>query len=343
MRIEIVEIQDNNRIDSYLKNISKPPFLQGSSWGKFQEEIGNKVRSFGVIGSGAMIGLATVIEIKAKFNSFLYVPWGPVLKNWEKESLVKLIDKLIEIAKEKNLDFIRFEPRNIGETGAKLLENLGFKKTKSFTQPECTAVLDLTKSEEELLSNMSDSTRYNVRMVERRGVQVRKGTLSDVKIFEALLKDTAGRYKFTTDIHEGYYRKQYETLNESGVMEILVAEFEKEPLAAALVTFFGDTATYLHAASNRTRSKLRAPYLLLWKSILESKNKGFKYFDFWGVAPENADNSHPWSGVTNFKMSFGAERVCYAPAFDYPITNKYKLVKLVEIARKSLRKILRFS
>lgn len=342
MSIEVSKILDKNRLDHYVLRQQHTHFLQSFSWGEFQEKIGNKVYRFGFFDGENLVGIISAFQIKAKYNSYLYVPWGPVLSNWKEDSVKEITSKLVEIVKKEHLDFIRVEPRMINEGDIKTLKKSGYRTTKSFTQPECTAIIDLSKSEEELLATMSDSTRYNVRNVERKGVKVRKGNTKDIETFEKLLRETAKRHKFTTDTHIDYYRKQYEALNKEGMMEVLVAEFEEEPLAISLVTFFGDTTTYLHAASSLGQPKLRASYLLVWKSMLEGKNHGHKYFDFWGIAPENAPNSHPWSGVTSFKLSFGAERVCYAPVWDYPTSNKYLLSKFIEVARKPAKRLLRF-
>ncbi len=354
MSFVVQKVTDKDIWEEFLQNIPHTPFLQSFTWGDFQKEIGNKFYRFGTFENDKLTGVASVYHIKAKLTSYLYVPWGPLLKSWEKDHVEKLIAELLKISKRENLDFIRFEPRTLGESESQILMKLGFKKTYYFTQPECTVLIDLSKSEDDLLSAMSSSTRYNVGMVERRGVKVRRGDLADLSIFEKLLKETAARHHFTIDIHPGYYRRQYEVLNKDlrslrpgnlkvKTMEIFVAEFEKKPLASSLLTFYGDTATYLHAASTRAQAKLRAPYLLAWKSILESKNRGYKYFDFWGVAPEDASENHPWSGVTNFKLSFGGERMCYTPVFDLPTSNRYTLAKFIEIARKPLRRIIRFS
>ena len=338
-KIEPINKEEQDKI---LTSTSHSPFLQSHAWGEFQEKIGRKTHIFGVFSKEKPVGVVSAFQVQARFNSYLYVPWGPVLNKWEKGMVEELSVNFRSIAKNEKLDFIRLEPRVMGESEAATLEKIGFKKTRSFTQPECTAILDLSKSEEELLSSMSPSTRYNVHNVERKGVKVRQGDGQDIEVFEKLLTQTAERHKFTVDIHPGYYKKQYETLKEENMMGIFVAEFEKEPLAAALVTFFGDTATYLYAASSRSQPKLRAPYLLIWKSIKESKKRGYKYFDFWGIAPKDASPSHSWAGVTNFKMSFGGERVCYAPVFDLPTSNKYLLSKFIEISRRPVRKILKF-
>jgi len=322
--------------------VSHAPFLQSGGWSAFQEKVGSKVYPLGIFEGKTLLGVATAYKIKAKFSSFLYVPWGPhVAKNWEKKAVEGFLEELNNIARDENLDFVRLEPRVIDDSGVKIFNQAGFKQNKAFTQPECTVIIDLSKSEEELLSAMSSSTRYNVRNVERKGVSVRKGSNSDVKEFEKLLKETAERHKFSTDIHPDYYKLQYEILKDEDMIDIFVAEFENKPVAACLVTFYGDTATYLHAASSRVNPKIRAPYLLVWKSIVEAKAQGYKYFDFWGVAPANASSSHPWSGVTSFKMSFGGDRKCYGPVFDLPTSNKYLFSKFIEISRKPMKKIFR--
>jgi lipid II:glycine glycyltransferase (peptidoglycan interpeptide bridge formation enzyme) len=343
MSFVVKEVANKEFQEGFLRKVAHAPFLQSFVWGDFQREIGNRVYRFGMFESDKVVGVVSAYSTKAKFTSYLYVPWGPVLNDWKKDQVAKIFDQLLEVAKKENLDFIRLEPRTIGDSEAQILIKLGFRKNRSFTQPECTALVDLSKSEEELLSSMGDSTRYNVRMVERRGVNVRKGSLEDLPIFGELLKETSVRHRFTTDIHPDYYKNQYKTLKKEDAMDIFIAEYEDEPLAASLVTFYGDTATYLHTASGRSRSKLRPTYLLVWKSILEGKKAGFKYFDFWGVAPEDAGENHSWSGVTSFKMSFGGKRVCYSPVFDFPTSNRYKIAKLAEVARKPIRKILRFS
>lgn len=341
MRFKIKPLNKDEQ-DKFLTSTFHSPFLQSYGWSEFQEKIGNKTHRFGVFSNEYLVGVASAFQVRSKLNSYLYIPWGPTLNKWDKGVVEELLSNFKTIAEKENLDFVRLEPRVIGESEANKLVKIGLKKNQSFTQPECSAILDLSKSEEELMSALSDSTRYNIRNVERKGVKVRQGKREDVETFEKLLKETSERHKFTTDIHPDYYKNQFVTTNKAGMMDIFVAEFEGEPLAAALVIFFGDTTTYLHAASSRARPKLRAPYLLIWESILEGKRRGYKYFDFWGITPERAGKNHPWSGVTSFKMSFGGERVCYAPVFDLPTSNKYLFSKFIEISRKPIKKILRF-
>src|SRR3990167_2504893 len=100
------EISDKTPWEEFLKKIPHTPFLQSFACGQFQEKIGNEVYRFGVFEKDKLVGLCCAIKTKAKFNSFLYVPWGPVFQNWEKGSVKAISSKVLDIAKKENLDFV---------------------------------------------------------------------------------------------------------------------------------------------------------------------------------------------------------------------------------------------
>ena len=58
-------------------------------------------------------------------------------------------------------------PENI-----KLLTSLGLKKSPMHLAAEHTVILDLTKSEDELLANMRRQTRYEVRRIAKENITV---------------------------------------------------------------------------------------------------------------------------------------------------------------------------
>jgi lipid II:glycine glycyltransferase (peptidoglycan interpeptide bridge formation enzyme) len=222
-----------------------------------------------------------------------------------------------------------------------ILSSFGFFKAPEYTQPQCTAILDLAMSEEELRSRLSDSTRYNLNAAERRGMMVREGKGKEIKTFIDFLKATAIKKTLVLPIEKDYHEKQFETLRREGIMKLFIAEYQGEPLAASLVVFYGDAAYYLHAANSYQQPKLRASYSLVWHTIMESKRFGSKWFDFWGVAATDSPKD-PWVGVTAFKLSFGARRECYERPYDLPCKGNYRVIRFMEALCKPLRKILRF-
>ena len=61
----------------------------------------------------------------------------------------------------------------------------------------------------------------------------------------------------------------------------------------------------MQSAADIDYKKFPATVALLTTALFDAKEQGIKYFDFWGIAPEGAPDSHPWKGFTRFKQSFG--------------------------------------
>jgi lipid II:glycine glycyltransferase (peptidoglycan interpeptide bridge formation enzyme) len=340
--ITIRQVEEKPVWEEFNLNSTAPTFLQSWAWGEFQKSLGRQIHRLGIFENNNLVGISLLVEERARVASFLYCPGGPVFTTWSRKYLDTWQSSAFQIAKEENLSFLRADPREIEKGQEKLLKDSGFVTAPEYTQPACTGIIDLTPSEEEILGKMTPSTRNNIRASQRKGVATREGKASEVKTFLGLLEQTAKRKALTLPRERDYHKKQFDSLGWEGLVKLFIAEYEGRALAAALGVFYGETAYYLHAASSLELPKLRPSYPLVWFSIRESKKAGLKYFDFWGVA-ENDAPAHPWAGVTSFKLSFGAERKCYSPPYDLPFQGSYRFIRILETARRPLRKILRFA
>ena len=144
-------------------------------------------------------------------------------------------------------------------------------------QPKQTLILDITKTEEELLAQMKSKTRYNIKVAQKHCVQIDEGKqyLDD---FIRLTKKTAERDEFTSH-SDNYYRQMFEALSPEGIMKLFVAKDEDKVIVANLVIFFGDWSVYLHGASDYDFRNKMAPYLLQWETIQLAKSHDKKYYD----------------------------------------------------------------
>lgn len=115
-----------------------------------------------------------------------------------------------------------------------------------------------------------------------------------------------------------------------------------EIIAASLFFDYQGTRFYMQSAANLDFKHLPATVALLSHAIFTAKENGLKTLDFWGIAPENADASHPWYGFTEFKKSFGGYEKIYAGTFDYLINpRKYHLYSLLRKINRLKRKIIK--
>lgn len=115
-----------------------------------------------------------------------------------------------------------------------------------------------------------------------------------------------------------------------------------EIIAASLFFDYQGTRFYMQSAANLDFKHLPATVALLSHAIFTAKEDGLKTLDFWGIAPEDADASHPWYGFTEFKKSFGGYEKIYAGTFDYLINSrKYHLYSLLRKINRIKRKIIK--
>jgi len=177
-----------------------------------------------------------------------------------------------------------------------------------------------------------------VRKAEKDGVQIQVSSdPKDVDVFWRLYQATVDRQNFTP------FSKQY-LLNEVAVfgkddaIRLFFAKYNNEVVAAAVIVFYNDSAFYHHGASIPKYAKITAPYLLQWAIIKEAKKLGFRYYNFWGVVPEDLTN-HPWAGLSLFKRGFGGVPRAYVHAKDLVLSPKYWLNFVVEFVRRKKRRL----
>jgi len=293
-------------------------FLQSWEWGEFIEKTGDKITRVIIKNkTGTAIGKATLIFKKMlPLFSYAYCPFGPLLnyKNLSEESEEKIFKALKNFCKNSGYCFLRFNPPLLKKFSCLPAElKLSQAKTK---QPEKTLYLSLDKDSEELLADMKAKTRYNIRLAEKKNILIKKESSSEtINAFLKLTQHTGNRNEFIT-YSEKYYKTMINTLQESGLLKIYTAFYQGEPLASNLIIFNQGVATYLHGASSNKHRNLMAPYLLQWQAVLDAKEQGLNYYDFWGI------DEKKWPGVTRFKMGFGGNIAEFHPTYEIPAQEK---------------------
>lgn len=326
---------------------------QTSEWGRFQQEgragadVGQAgaVVVVGVFDGTKLIGGGLVLKrMMGMGKCWLYCPKGPIFEYnggdgaatmTETSRIAPLVQAWLKevdvLAKKEKAVYLRVEPGLVkdGPVGFGLKADfdwreVGFVGAHAHYQPENTLVVDLSGTEEEILAQMKAKGRYNIKLAEKKGVEVIEagveiGLEEGVAAFYDLLKETTERDKFGGHAAR-YYLKMLEILGPERA-KLYLARYEGVIIAGVLVTFFGDLAIYYFGASGNQHRNVMAPYLLQWRAMLEAKKRGCRWYDFLGTAPlsegENEeftyDAGHEWAGVTEFKLKFGGEKVDFCP------------------------------
>ncbi|MFH1509140.1 MAG: peptidoglycan bridge formation glycyltransferase FemA/FemB family protein [bacterium] len=306
----------NSDYEKQINKLAGNNLLQSFAWGEFQVSAGQNIFRLGVEDEGELVAAILIIKIGLPLGrSYYYIPRGPM--NFSKDIWQLFLQELKKRGRKDKTIFVRFEPFIESKKLPDCFEsdNQIVRKSKRHTQPPVTWITDLKLSEEDLLSGMHSKTRYNIRLAEKKGVTIEK-TIEEKNItdFYRLLEKTTKRGEFAGH-PRSYYSKELTELAKTKNAVLYLAEYENKYIAGILVSFFGDTVTYLHGASDYEHRNIMAPFLLQWQALKEAKASGFTTYDWHGITLEE---NHAWAGITRFKQGF--------PGRAYEFTGTYDLI-----------------
>lgn len=336
--LKLKKIKSNEFNNFRRKKFPESDFLQSSSWGESYAKTGFKVFYIGFYEGKKLEAVAMAIKHTAKRGTYLEIPGGPLF-NFDDDRSDELLDELKEFARKENCVFVRLRPNlSFSESTISRFESLGLRKAPMHIHPDCTSVIDLTQSEEDLLKNMRRQARYEVRQAEKQGIKIEVlKTEQDYRDFYACQIQTAKRQGFIP-ASEDFILALRESFGRN-IRLYRAKSKEGEVLAYAVVLLEKPTAIYIEAASTPSNRRQPGAQALQWRIIKDAKALKLEKYDLFGIAPDTDINKkHRYSGVTTFKRGFGGETINYIPDFDlvvHPI--EYLATKLIEETRKRRR------
>lgn len=339
MPVKIKPLEDSKRFENFAKSYPGwKTFLQSWYWGEFVKRDGSKVWRLGIESQEKLVGTCLVQKVEARRGTFLLVPHGPLIDWHKKTILTALIEKLVDLGRQENCDFIRINPTLEDSPEARrLFKNFGFRRAPLYVHTENFWVLNIKPGEDELLGSMRKVHRYSIRKAARLGVKVKQSAdPADIDRFYKLYRQTVQHQHFIP-FSRDYIRLQLDTFAPQDLARIFFARLQGKILAAAVIDFWDSGAFYHHGASSR-EAQVPASHLLQWEAIREARRRGLEWYNFWGIAPEGRKN-HPFSGITFFKTGFGGRRVELVPTQDLVLTSRYWLSWGVEKIRRSRRRL----
>lgn len=325
--MEILNIDNQERWDGWLKSSgANNSFAQSWAWGDILLAEGKRVERLAVVEGGQVLAQAQVVYSAIPFGwQYAFCPQGPVVSSQFTAHSSQIYKCLWQYLSDKKCIFFRIEPEI-------KTENLELRTIKTIDiNPPATLILDLNKTEAELLSGMHQKTRYNIHLAEKKNLQIKSD--KNLEVFWNLMNKTGSRDKFSL-----HHKSHYEKVLASPLTSQLTAYEKEVPVACAVFALFGNTFTYLYGASDYAHRDLMAPYLLQWEGVKMGKKSGCKWYDFFGVAPvkdSNYDQKHQYAGVTRFKLGFGGAPRQSAGTWDIVMdSGKYKLYNFLRKLRR---------
>lgn len=259
--------------------------------------------------SEAIVGVAQILyrPLPGPFRRLSYVPRGPVYQDGKGGEVYEALATYVK--QHLSGTVLMVEPDSEDIPDAK-----GYQRSKNTILIPRTLILDLTKSEDELLEAMTKKTRQYIRKSGREGVMLKQVTSHEeiAKCLE-IYHETAARAHFALHGDEYYYDVD-EKLGEASV---IFGAYEGERLLSFVwLAVSGKTAFELYGGMDDRGQELRANYALKWHAITTCKRWGIARYDMNGLLND---------GVSTFKQGFASHEDMLAGTFDYPLSPLYSV------------------
>jgi lipid II:glycine glycyltransferase (peptidoglycan interpeptide bridge formation enzyme) len=319
---------DLKTYDAWVRSHEHGSLWQSLERKTYNEACGKQTRIYVSEANGEIVASAlVVIDRTAGGYSTWEIPRGPLLASSDERVADSLLHLIVEDARLDTCLAIYLSPKNF-------LPAIRYPLSASLRRihAEATRIVDLTQSDEQILIQMHQKGRYNIGVAAKAGITVRKGSIEDLDAFYDLLKSTGGRDGFTIS-QKSHYTRFLSSLEGSF---LLLAEHQGRAIAGLIGVVWpspsprpadaghpspvgrgaggeGAVGIYYYGASSYEDRQLMAPYALQWEAMRLCKAAGCTRYDLLGISPEDAPQSDPWRGITDFKRKFGGTVITYPP------------------------------
>ncbi|MDR2753686.1 MAG: aminoacyltransferase [Oscillospiraceae bacterium] len=324
----MMEILDANAVGEFETFNSEHPcghFMQSAQWAQLKREWGREV----VVSrnaEGKIVGGMSVLVRKMPLfgRTMLYIGRGPVAAPDDFATLEDLFKSIPVLAKKHKAYIFKMDPP-VPKSNEAFID---FMVAQGFRQPSDDAhfkgvqsrfvfLLNLAgKTEEEVFASFHPKTRYNIRLAQKRGVEVKLCGPEACEDFARIMHTTGARDGFIVR-PQAYFERMLGAMGEHA--RLYMAYFEGEPIAGALPIQYGDKTWYLYGASDNAHRNCMPNYLLQWEMIRWAVEGGSRLYDFRGVSG-GLNESDILPGLYKFKKGFNGDFTEFAGEFNLVIS-----------------------
>ncbi len=296
------------------------PIEQTMTWADYQEHVPGRSfwGSVALVRDGADVAYVTFTDYETHGYHYLRAHHGPMWlqapsEEQEREAMKALVAYVRK--RDRHQVFMRLGVDHELDLSRPTLSSIPY---------DTTVVMDLTGTEDDILSRMKTRGRRDVRKALREApvtcADETEQALASFDEYYAIMVETAERDGFTPAPKSDYEdmlrilgpercRLFAARLNEGGA----VASW-------SICTISGKLATYYYAASNGATRRTNVTDRLFFFACCELGQRGCTHFDLMGIG---SDFSPALNGLNTFKTKFAKEVTHVAPDRDVPIKGAF--------------------
>lgn len=246
--MRFIENVEKFKFNQFVANHPKGHVLQTSEWGELKSLHEWQMHRVGLENEDGELKAAALVlsrKLPVVKKPILYAPRGFVLDFNDRTLLKDFSREMKKMAKRMGAVFLKIDPDikrlardpegnpiQGGEHNEGLIEVLrelgfmhkGFELDFDGIQPRFCFRLDITPSEEEIFQAFHQKTRYNIRLAERKGIEIIEGDREDLERFTEIMRVTGERDGFITRPLR-YFQEMYDVMVPAGMMKLFLARY----------------------------------------------------------------------------------------------------------------------
>lgn len=254
------------------------------------------------------------------------IDWGPLWfsagESVPRDLIHQFCSELKSLLSDRHGFEVRMRPRSafdaqIDAQGISAIVDSGFVRNDDAWAYR-TVVLDLRKSDSDLLAGFHPDWRRKLRQAEKASIELESST--DLSLFDRFYELYLGLWskkRYRTGIRVPLVRRANEELPHERRCLLTIARLGAQDIAASLCLMFGDTVHYyLGGSAIEFRRSVNPGYLLHWHNIQEARRRGFIRYDLGGLVGQGD------TGINRFKTRTGGPIVYFPGQFEARSSNK---------------------
>ncbi|HUQ43105.1 MAG TPA: peptidoglycan bridge formation glycyltransferase FemA/FemB family protein [Candidatus Limnocylindria bacterium] len=303
--------------DAYVRAHPLATYVQLEAWARVKAATGWS--SIGVGTDGGPLGSfgARVLTRPMPILPwrFAYAPRGPLADRWDAETDLAWREQARAAAKPggslAGVAILRMDPEIEASDAVESALRAGGWRRAHDMQPRRTRIVDLTRDEATLLSDLRKKWRQYVNKARSNGIVVRdvdpNAEPDAFDKFYAVMREVSKRTALPLR-SAATFRAVWAAFAPAGESRLLFAEDAAgEVHAVLLLVRCGTRVVEPYGGMTEAGAESRANYLLKWEAIRTSREQGGTSYDMWGLIG---------TGIDHFKAGFGGREVEYIGAWD---------------------------
>jgi len=249
-----------------------------------------------------------------------YLPEGPLWNHRDRTTnvsdLITITHAIIKEYVQKRGLYLRIIPSIVDDEKhdvRSLLEETGLRWQTAIPGYR-TFLVDVSLPVDEIRKSFRGNWRGHLNKAEKNDLEIVQGDSDELYlVFTKMYKEMHQRKRFKEQVDVDEFRDIQHGFKGHHKLRIFLCKHIDEPIAAIVVSTFGNKSIYLLGATGSKGMKLQGSYLLHWKAIEWMKMREKIWYDLGGIDPEVNKGTYDFKAGLSGKAG---KDVCHVGQFD---------------------------